>query len=335
MAETPTESAVGRRLRKRFEQLASGVASAHVLRDYGIFLFGLVLFIALSIGAPHFLTVSNLVETLREVSITGIGAVGMAIVIITGGIDVSVGSVLVFGSIAAALPLRAGWPLALCIPLGFFSGLLVGWINGILITRVGISPIITTLGTMTIVSGASFLITGGMTVFQIPQAISFLGRGFLGPLPFPVILLFAVYILAYFYLEWTVSGRYIFAVGGNEEATRLSGINTRRIKVIAYVICGGTAAVAGLIILGRLVAAELSGGSSYPFDVITAVALGGVSLSGGKGNIWKVLLGAVILGMLADGFVLLDVQEYWRMVMTGVVLLLAVASDIAMEKTRI
>lgn len=294
--------------------------------QYGIIIVFIVLFIFFSLASNVFLTPDNIFNILRQVSIVGITAVGMTFVMLTGGIDLSVGSIIGVASVSAAelMIMKVDPVLATIITLLICT--VIGFINGILITKCQIPPLIATLGTMTSLRGIAFIITGGMPVFGF-QSFGFLGQGYLWIIPIPVIIMVIIFGLGYIFLTKMKYGRYIYGTGGNEEASRLSGINIKRIKYMVYSICGFLSGLAGIILLSRIDSGQPKAGQGYEMDVITAVVLGGVSITGGEGKIFYVIVGVIIMGILSNGMILLNINEYVQWVVKGLVLLAAVAFD--------
>lgn len=298
-----------------------------LLRRFGIFIAFLLLVVVLSFLSDSFLTVSNLLNIARQVSINAIIAAGMTLVILTAGIDLSVGSVLAFsGAIIAGL-LSAGQPLLVGIAAGLLLGAVLGLVNGLIVTRGGVQPFIATLGMLTIARGATLVYTDGRPITGLPDAFVWLGAGDVGRVPVPVIIMALVFLAAYVVLTQTVLGRYIYAIGGNEEAARLSGVNVTLYKTLAYVLSGVLSATSGIILTARLNSAQPTAGGGYELDAIAAVVLGGTTLAGGEGSITGTLLGAFIIGVLNNGLNLLNVSSFYQQVVKGVVILLAVLLD--------
>ena len=302
-------------------------AARDLLRRFGIFIAFLLLVVVLSFLSDSFLTVGNLLNIARQVSINAIIAAGMTLVILTAGIDLSVGSVLAFsGAIIAGL-LSAGQPLLVGIAAGLLLGAVLGLVNGLIVTRGGVQPFIATLGMLTIARGATLVYTDGRPITGLPDAFVWLGAGDVGRIPVPVIIMALVFVAAYVVLTQTVLGRYIYAIGGNEEAARLSGVNVTLYKTLAYVLSGVLAATSGIILTARLNSAQPTAGGGYELDAIAAVVLGGTTLAGGEGSITGTLLGAFIIGVLNNGLNLLNVSSFYQQVVKGVVILLAVLLD--------
>ncbi len=309
------------RIRKNAISKISGVNELPIL--FALF----VLCLALSFLSPYFLTVDNVFNVLRQISIIGILAVGQAFIIITGGIDLSIGNVLGLTGVLAAIFISIGISPFFVFILVILCGCLISSINGILVTKVRINPFIATLGMMSIARGVALLITGGLPKTMGESSLNFLGGGYIGVVPVPVIIMFIVVISGYIFATKTLIGRNIFAVGSNERAAKLSGIRVNKTKMITYIIMGGLCGIGGMILAGTLKSAEPNAGSNYALDVVAAVVIGGTSLSGGEGSIIGVLIGAAIMGVMRNGFVLLGVSAYWQIVSIGIVIIAAVAID--------
>lgn len=298
-----------------------------ILRRYGILFAFIALMTALAFLSDSFLTASNILNIARQVSINAIVAAGMTFVILTFGIDLSVGSLLAFsGAIMAGL-LSAGHPLLLGIGAGLLVGALLGLVNGLIITKGGVQPFIATLGMLTIARGMTLVYTDGRPITGLPDAFVWLGAGEIARIPVPVVIMAAVFAASYVILTQTVLGRYVYAIGGNEEAARLSGVNVTFYKTAAYVISGVLSALSAVILTARLNSAQPTAGSGYELDAIAAVVLGGTTLAGGEGGILGTLLGAFIIGVLNNGLNLLNVSAFYQQVVKGVVILLAVLLD--------
>lgn len=285
-----------------------------------------VLCVVLTILTPNFLTVDNLLNVARQISITGIVAVGMTIVIVTSGIDLSVGSVLALSACAAGLLMTRGVPIPLALLAGCAVGAACGLINGLLVTKLNITPFIATLGMMSVARGAALVLTDGIPVDALPDGVPALA-GNLGPVPIPVLVMLGVAAVGAAILGFTRLGRYAYALGSNEEAVRLSGIAVDRYKIAIYVISGLLAAIAGMVMMARLSSAQPTGGQMMELDAIAAVVIGGASLMGGRGTIFGTIVGVAIIGVLRNGLVLLDVSAFWQQLVIGVVIVLAVALD--------
>jgi len=299
------------------------------IKELNILLALIVLCAFLSFASPFFLTTDNILGVARAFSLTAIAAIGQTMVIITGGIDLSAGSIIGLSSLSAGLLLANGWPSVLAILAGLTVGTGFGVCNGLLITRVGLPPFIATLGTLSIGRGLIYVVTMGYPVTAPrDQLLLQIGQGYLGRVPMPVITMVGVMIIATLFLGKTTLGRYIYAVGGNEEAARLAGINVNRVKLFVYTASGFLASVSGIILLSRLVSAQPTAGLGQELPVIAASIIGGTSLVGGEGTAIGAVLGAAIVGVLENGIVLLGINTYAQQVVTGAVILLAVGVDI-------
>lgn len=289
---------------------------------------GLILIVAiLSVINEEFFTVKNAFNVLRQISINALIAFGMTFVILTGGIDLSVGSIFgLSGAITAGMMVN-GMDTGLAVLMGLLTGTIIGAANGILITKGKIAPFIGTLATMTIVRGLLLVYTQGRPITGLNENFALLGKGYFLEIPMPVILMFLAFVILYIVLKHTVFGRRVYALGSNEEATWLSGISTSRIKIYVYAISGLLAALSGIVLTSRLNSAQSTAGTAYELDAIAAVVLGGTSLSGGKGWIVGTLVGAMIIGVLDNGLNLLDVSSFYQQVIKGGVILLAVLID--------
>jgi len=297
-----------------------------------IFLAVILECLAFSILSPSFLTLNNFVNVTLQIAIYGILAVGMTLIMITGGIDLSVGSVVALAGVVAAIVSKKGlFPADLMVLIAILAGLSVGAaigaLSGGLIARFSIPPFIVTLALMTICRGLVFIITGGFTEGELPPHFGLIGRGHLWLIPVPVILMAALFTAGHILLRQTALGRHIYALGGNEEAARLSGIRIRRTKTLVYSLNGLLAGLAGVTLAARLGAGAPASGGGYELDVIAAVVVGGTSLSGGRGSLIGTLAGTVFIGVLNNGLNLANVDPYTQKVALGVVILAAVWLD--------
>lgn len=282
---------------------------------------------AFAATAPHFFTADNLLNVSLQASITAIIAAGMTFVILTAGIDLSVGSVVALSGIVATGTLKADLSLPLAILAALAFGALSGGIAGTLVARFSVAPFIVTLALMTVWRGVAFLVTEGRPVWDLPASFGALGGGRLAGIPFPTLVMAAVFVTAHVVLTMTRFGRHVVAVGGNPEAARLAGIRTRRVVASVYVLCGMLAAASGVLLASRMNSGQPNAGLMYELDVIAAVVVGGTSLSGGRGSIVGTLLGAMLIAVLRNGLNLLDVNSYVQQVVVGSVILLAVLFD--------
>ncbi|MDF2613882.1 MAG: ribose transport system permease protein RbsC [Clostridia bacterium] len=301
---------------------------------YGILAALIALIVFFSIVTDSFLTSVNIMNVLRQVAIIGMCSVGMTFVILTGGIDLSVGSVIGVSAVTAATLMGGGTHPVLACLAALVIGFVVGLINGALINELDMFPMIATLGMMTALRGVAYLVSGGKPVYGIPKSFLFLGQGYISYFPVPVIIMIIVFILGFIILNKTVFGRTVYGTGGNQEASRLSGVSVKKVKYQIYAIEGILAAAAGIILVSRVNSGQPAAGQSYEMDIITACVLGGVSINGGEGKITGVIVGVLIMGVLTNGMILLNVNEFWQWVVKGAVLILAVALDKISQKYK-
>lgn len=300
-------------------------------------LLGLIaLCIFLTIASPYFLTPRNLINILRQFSLIAILAVGEGLIIITGGIDLSVGNAVGFTACFGAWLAKSAGASPLIVLIAILGiGAVVGLSNGLLVTKVGVPPFIATLGMMSIAKGLSLLMTSGVPISYDETWISVFGGGAVGPIPVTVIVMIVIVVLGILFSKNTALGKNIYAVGNNEKAAKLSGIRTSRIQIMVFTITGVLAGVCGLILLGQMNGADAFYGMGYELDVIAAAVIGGISLSGGEGNIAGIIVGAALMGVLKNAFVLLAVPGYWQTVAIGVVTILAVAIDTLRKRSKV
>ncbi|MRS60467.1 ABC transporter permease [Larkinella terrae] len=298
----------------------------------------LILCLTIGLLSDKFFTVANGWNVLRQISVNVCISVGMTLVVLTAGIDLSVGSVLALsGAIAAGLlrngielpasNLYIGFTVFGAIVAGLLTGSVLGWFNGWAITRFKLPPFVATLAMLTIARGLTMLWTEGFPITGLGDSFTFLGTGWLLGIPLPVWISGGIVLVVVLLMDQTRFGRYVYAIGGSESAARLSGVNINRIKMLVYTMAGGLAAVGGLLVTSRLDSAQPNAGTSYELDSIAAVVIGGTSLSGGRGSILGTVQGAVIIGVLNNGLVLLNVSPFWQQVVKGIVILLAVIID--------
>ncbi len=299
-----------------------------IIKKYGIVLILLVIMLVFTLLSPVFLTLGNIMNIIRQVSMLGIVAAGMTIVVIAGGIDLSVGSQISLISVIVALLMRDGGLqpfMASLLGLGLTTA--IGFFNGFIITKTKIAPLIATLAMMTILQGVSYISCGGLPIYGLPPGIKTIAQNYVWVIPIPVIIMLVILAASGVFLKRTYIGRYIYAVGSNEEATRLSGINVHSIRILTYTICGFLTGIAGLILLGRVNSGQPITGRGYEMDVLSAIVLGGVSITGGRGTIFGATIGVLIIGVLNNGLIIIGVNEYYQLVIKGLVLLLAVIVD--------
>ncbi len=304
------------------------------ISKYGIFFAWIVLVLVFCIAEPTFLKASNIFNILRQVSIVGVCSVGMTFVILTGGMDLSVGSVIGVSAVAAAQLLSRGVNNFVVLILIMLLGALIGLINGFFINEIGIAPIIMTLGTMTALRGVAFLLCNGFPVYGITPSFLVIGQGYLGVVPVPVIIMACAFVVGYILLTKIPFGRYVYGIGSNKEAARLSGVNVKAVIYKVYILAGALYALAGMMLMARVNSGQASSGEGYEMDVITGCVLGGISISGGEGSIIGVIIGVLLMGTLSNGMVLMNVSEYWQKVVKGLVLILAVTLDRLVQQKK-
>lgn len=306
-----------------------------LMKRYGIVLILVAECIFFSFGTKNFASLDNVFNILRQTSMLGIVCIGMTLVILTGGIDLSVGTMVgVSLIICAELLVRGVAPVVACI-VAVLGSVVVGTINAFLVSNVGITSLIATLGIQTAFRGLIFIQTHATPIFGFDPSFRVLGQGYIFDIiPIPVVIMIGMLVIAWFYLNKTTFGRHTYAVGGNEEVARLSGVNVRKIKYMTYMISGFCSGIAGIILLSRLFSGQPRGGIGLEMDAITAVVLGGVSLAGGQGRLSGVIIGVFIMAVLSNGLIMIGVNDYWQMFLMGIVLIAAVSFDVISNKRK-
>lgn len=306
-----------------------------LLKNNGILIVFFLIIVGLSILSPYFLTTNNILNIIRQTSIYGIIAVGMTFVILTGGIDLSVGSILALsGAVAAGLMKNHSVAPLVAALIAIVVGAGIGLINGLLVTIGKIAPFVVTLGMVTIARGLTLIYTKGYPISGFEDGFRQLGGGYVLGIPIPVIVFILMVALAWFILNHTRLGRYTYAIGGNEETVKLSGINVKFYKSMVYVIVGIMSSLSALILTARLNSAEAVAGQGYELDVIAAVVIGGTSLSGGRGSIIGTLIGALLIGTINNGMNLLGISPYFQQVVKGALIIGAVILDRMRDETN-
>ena len=296
-------------------------------RESAIFIALIAISVFITIFAPRFATGRNLYLVSRQISFVAIVALGELFVILTSGIDLSVGSNVGFSGIMAGLALAVGIPPIFALPLGMLAGMAVGLFNGAVISYVGITPFIVTLGMLSMARGMIWGFTKGNPVTEIPDTFFFLAEGDFMGIPSPVIIMVILAVLVHIVLTYTAFGRRIYAIGGNEEATALSGIDVKKIKLAVYGISGLMASISGILLIARFYSAQPSTGTGWELDAIASCVIGGTSLMGGVGSVLGVLIGATIMGVIRNGLVLMKVSVYWQDFIIGSIIVLAAVID--------
>ncbi len=304
-------------------------------REFNVLIALVIMGGAISLFTPYFLTVDNLMGVSRAFSLTAIMAIGMVMVIITGGIDLSVGSAMGLAGLVTALCFDAGFGQTTAVAAGLAVGAVFGLVNGMLITAIGLPPFIATLGTLSIGRGLMYMITHGVPLTpSTPDSFALLGQGYVGPVPLPVVILLVLMVVFSLIMIHTRFGRHIYATGGNENAARLSGVKTQRVKLAVYMLSSLISSLAGVIAFSRYLSAEPASGFGSELDVIAAAAIGGASLSGGIGSVTGAVMGAALIGEIANGVVLLNINTYAQQAITGGVILIAVSLDVLRNRLK-
>ena len=308
-------------------RLGAPTAVRRLLQRFGIVIALVLIGAILSAATPNFLTTANLVNVTRQVSLNGILAVGVTFVLLTGGVDLSLGSVVALAGVTAAGFAHPGdYPVAVAVLVGVLAGMACGATNGLVITRGRVAPFIATLGMMTAARGLALVVSGGKPVSNMSSALIRLAGDVFG-LPVPVLILAAVSLASWVFLANTQLGRYVCAVGGNENAARAAGINVNGVKMFAYTLCGALAGLAGVVLAARITTGQPNAGIAYELDAIAAVVIGGTSLSGGVGGVGGSLLGVLLMGVINNGLDLLNVSSYYQQIVKGVIIVGAVWLD--------
>lgn len=309
-------------------KLSMNTAATDLMRRYGLIVGLLLCVIILSFISDAFLTVNNLMNVLRQVSINGILAVGMTLVILTAGIDLSIGSLMAVSAVIAA-SIVAGSPNEVLWALiaGIAASSVLGGVTGVMSTKLNVVPFIATLAMMTIARGIALIYTNGRPITIDSAAFRYLGQGYIGPVPVPVVIFALVTSIVSFILYKTKFGRYIYAVGGNENAANVSGIRVHRVKIWVYIINGALSGLAGILLASRISSGQPNSGQGYELDAIAAVVIGGTSLFGGRGTMLGTIVGVLIIGVISNGLNLLNVSSYWQQIIKGLIIAAAVVLD--------
>lgn len=294
----------------------------------GLIVFLILLMVFFTFKSPYFFSFKNFLNIFKSVSVIGITAAGIMLIIISGGIDLSTGAQMAFiGSFIAEFLQTEAIPWYLGMLLSCIIGACIGLINGLLVTKGGFVPFIATLGMMNIVRGTAYIISNAQSVYLSERHFQWMGSGKIGIIPVPVILFISAFLITWAVLKYTVFGRKVYAIGGNPEASRLAGINVTGITISLYIITGVLASISGMVLLGMSGSSVPSAGETYGTDIVTAVLLGGASLRGGKGNIAATFVGVMTIGVMNNGMTLLNVPQFWQIFAKGVLMLMAVALD--------
>ncbi|MDT8859245.1 ABC transporter permease [Alkalihalobacillus sp. MEB130] len=299
----------------------------NLFKKYGIFIILILLIVLMSILTPHFLSTANLVNIVRQMSIIGIIAIGVTPIIITKGIDLSSGSLIALVSVVVATFAQGDFPIIVPIVVALGVGLLVGLINGTMVAKGMLAPFIATLGMMTAARGAAMLYSDGRPIGGISESFTFIGQGIIFGIPVPVIIFAFVGLVTWVLLNKTKIGRYVYAIGGNEQAAVTAGINVSRIKLMVYAYAGLLGGIAGMILTSRIASGQPQAGLMFELDAIAAAVIGGTSLFGGIGTVGGTIIGALIIGVMNNGLDLLGVSSYWQQIVKGAIIVSAVYID--------
>lgn len=309
-------------------------SASTIISKYGVLIVFILMFIVFSFTAPNFTNVKNLLNVSRQINTLGICSVGMTLLLIAGSIDLSQGYQLsLINVLCAFLMAKQGMPMGLAICISLLIGILIGLLNGVIIVKSGVHPMIITLGVSQALNGISFLFSNGIPIYGFPESFSKLGQGSIGPIPVSLIIMVIIMIIGHFILSRLPYGRYLYAVGSNEEAAKLAGVNTGIVKIIAHTLSAFLTAIAAILLLSRTNSGLSTNGAGFEFNVITACVLGGVSNLGGRGTMYQAILGVLIMGFLENGMLLMNVNAYWQWVVKGVLLLVAVVYDSSMSRS--
>lgn len=297
------------------------------INKFGMAIILVVLCIVMSIANPRFITTMNILNVLKQISLTGIVAIGMTFVILQADIDLSVGSVAALGGIIASVFTVNGMQIASAIIIALVIATALGLLTGFIITRGRVHAFVVTLGMLSVARGATYIITDGKPISSLCKEFCYLGGGTVGPIPMPVILFVVFILVAWFVLTKTPFGRYVYAIGGNQEATALSGINVKNVRMISFGISSFCACFAGILLAGRVASGQPTAADGWELDAIAAVVIGGTSMNGGKGGVFGTLIGALFMGVLRNGLNLLQVSTFYQTVFIGVLIITVVVID--------
>jgi ribose/xylose/arabinose/galactoside ABC-type transport system permease subunit len=300
-----------------------------VIREFAMLIILLVIVGVLSILSPKFAQFDNFINIFKQTAINGILATGMAMVILTGGFDLSVGSIVGLSGVVAALLAQGNYPIYVPVLAAILIGTIAGLFNGTLVSYFGIPAFVVTLGSQSIIRGLAYVVSGGRPVFGVCKAYENIAGGKLfGVIPYLVIYLFIIVLVVGFVLTKTIYGRRLYAVGGNEEAAKVSGINVKAMKMSAFMIAGLLSGVAGMLLTSRAISGSPQTGEGYELDAIAAVVIGGFSLSGGSGKWYGIIIGALILSVLGNGLDILGIKSFYQLILKGTIVILAVYLDV-------
>lgn len=309
--------------------------AAVLLKKYGMLLILIGLVALMTALEPNFINSNNILNIVRQMAVIGIVAIGVTFVIITSGIDLSSGSVIALTSvIVAAFAQEGTYPLIVAVLVAIAIGAGTGLFNGFLITKGNIAPFIVTLGMMTAARGLALLYSGGRPIGGLSDSFLFLGQGMIAGIPVPIIIFAIIGIFSYVLLNKTKFGKYVYAIGGNEQAAMIAGVNVTKVKILVYTLNGLLVGIAGLILTARIASGQPTAGTMYELDAIAATVIGGTSLTGGIGTIGGTIIGALIIGVMNNGLDLMNVSSYWQQILKGVIITVAVYVDARKHKKK-
>ena len=325
MKDTAETARQGGNTGSLLDDLKSRFGFHYIFENYGIIIPLIIVFIGLSVLTEGFIDRNNLINILRQISFLAIVSIGSTFVIISGGIDLSIGSIMGMVAVFATMWVKSGGNLLWMVAIALVTGIVVGIINGLLVANFTIPPFIVTLATMITGRGIILLITRGYNISGLDnEQFLFFGRGYIGSIPFPVIIMILIYVIFMIYLGKSKFGRYVYAVGNNESASKVAGINVKKVKMLVYMLAGLTGSIGAVILVSRMNLATPMFSSGIEFDCITAVVLGGTAITGGKGKLINTLMGAALLGIVNNGFNLMGISSYWASVAKGFILISAI-----------
>lgn len=308
----------------------------HNIKKFSTVILLAVMLVFFSLVSENFFAAKNMINILRQVSVLSILTAGMTFVIISGGMDLTVGSMLgLTGVICAKLLTTTGLGSVWSVVITLFVACLFGTLTGVIIVYLRVPAIVITLGMMTVARGIAYILSGGIPIYDIPDDLVAIGQGYVGIIPIPVIIMLVIVAIMGFILKKTYYGRFVYAIGGNQEAARLAGVSVNKILISLYAISGFLSGIAGIVLMGRVSSGAPTSGTGMEMDVVTAVVIGGISINGGKGTMFGAFIGALIIGVLSNGLTIMNLGEYYQQVVKGIVLILAVTFDALSSREKI
>lgn len=304
-------------------------------RDFGVVIGFVLLCVLITMATPQFASQRNILNLLRQSSIIGVIATGMTFVIISGNFDISVGAVAAFSGALTMKLIALGYPVYVAVPIALAASAVIGGISGIAVAKIKVPSLIATMAMVSIVKGAMLLLTGGYPITQKVPILDFIGNDYFLGIPIPVITFILFVLVGWFVLKKTIFGRHVYSVGGNEDSSRLNGINVEKVKIAVFIISAVVAAIAGIILVGRMGTASPSAGDGYDMDAIASVVIGGTSVTGGSGSVLKTVIGVLLMSVINNSFNLLGVDMYFQYIIKGLIILVAVGADSYSKKKKV